>query len=82
MITLTTGTYDETKVYTAWELAADWWWQSAGLLAVPFGGRARYETLTIGPREGICARRLEGRHQIDRYVAANSRFRLEPTQER
>lgn len=64
------------KIYTAWELAADWWWV-AKFEATPINGRQRYETLTVGPLGGVCARRLKGLRTVSRYFLPDEKFKLE-----
>lgn len=40
----------EVKTYTAWELAADWWWVGK-YLAYTIGGSSGYETATVSKTE-------------------------------
>lgn len=79
IVTALTGEYDDALEYTAWELAADWWWNELGYDAVPVGGRSRYETATIGEGRLVRLWRLDtsdGLKEVYRYVGADTRFTL------
>lgn len=43
IVSATTGQYDDSIEYSAWDLAADGWWEELGYSAQIVGGRALYE---------------------------------------
>lgn len=53
-----TGQYDDAKEYTAWELGADWWWESRGYRAKLVGGHITYDLIRITRNESVVAERI------------------------
>lgn len=57
---------------TAWQAAADHWWQRAGWRVRRVGGRTLYDTAVVGTRQGVRLSRLTPfLHQVNRYVSPN-----------
>jgi hypothetical protein len=75
-----TGEYDDAKEYTAWELAADWWWIELGYFAVVVGGRQSYDEVTATRNDAVRLSRLYATttaiRQINRYVNPELSMRL------
>jgi len=80
MVKASTGTYDDAKEYTAWELAGDSWWEELNYSAQIVGGRALYELAGVQNGRLVRLGRLDtskGRpHSIYRYVDPDTRMRL------
>jgi len=81
LIQTPTGTYDDSGIYTAWDLAGDWWWNEAGYEAVIVGGRTPYETATATTGRFVRLWRLRylGAGQLTdcyRYVDPETPMRL------
>lgn len=65
----------ETRIYTAWELAGEWWWVNA-YEAVLVAGRSGYETATATRNGMVALRRALGLRTIVRYVEHDAQLRL------
>lgn len=81
IVKASTGEYDDSREYTAAELASDWWWNELGYFAVVVGGRANYEAVSWPERRSATVRlgRLDvkrGLRGIYRYVDPDTRMRL------
>jgi hypothetical protein len=80
IVSVATGEYDDSKEYTAWELAADWWWVELGYDAVIVGGNARYENATVTRNSSVKLSKLDADLislcQINRYVNSDTKMRL------
>lgn len=60
----------EGKEYTAWDLGADWTWQTEFLARFP-AGRVLYDCVNIGKHEGVRLERVDGTRGVRgivRYV--------------
>lgn len=71
------------KVYTAWELCADWEWVDAGFMAITaHKGRVEWETATATKGSYgklVCLCRLDtsnGLRTVARYVKPDTKMRL------
>lgn len=81
LVTMETGVYDDSQIFTAWDLAADWWWIIAGAYnAQIVGGRALYQEIVIGPNEGVRCSYVTGKRGLPeavvRYVPYDTKMRL------
>ena len=70
------------ELYTAWELAGDWWWTEK-YYAVTENGHVRYELATASKTERtVCMSRIQvgftirDARVIVRYVHPDTKFRL------
>lgn len=86
IVTAMTGEYDDARIYTAAELAGDWWWNELGYEAVYAGGRMRYETVawperaSKNVRVGRIALSPSGKpYPIYRYISPDTKMRLVKT---
>ena len=80
IVSATTGQYDDSIEYSAWDLAADGWWEELGYSAQIVGGRVLYELAGNQGGELVRLGRLDtsqgAPHSIYRYVKADTRMRL------
>jgi hypothetical protein len=75
---------DAEREYTAWELAADWWWEDAGYKARVAGGRVLWEEVvhndtTQTKTDNVRLGRIEsggGLQTFYRYVKPETRMYL------
>lgn len=82
LVTMDTGTYDDSLIYTAGDLAGDWWWILAGAYnAQTVGGRALYNEIEYRPKSGcLVASRLSlvngSLKLVTRYLDPDTKMRL------
>lgn len=79
IVRVSTGEYDDSREYTAWELAGDGWWAEAQYSVITVGGRVRYEVAEVGRGSLVRLGRVDvssGLRAIYRYVDPDTRMRL------
>jgi hypothetical protein len=70
--------WTEEKEYTAWDLGADWSWQTEFRVRLP-AGRTLYDCVNIGKHEGVRLERVDGSRGlrgIARYVSPDTKLVL------